>query len=88
MVSGPMPDPGRLRTPGTRAKAGMQSPGDLGPMEYSELDDADRWLVAAREAFPDLDIYRVAYGYLAAPGGTDLYAAADPDALIAKLRSR
>jgi len=57
-------------------------------MEYSEHDDTDRKLIAAREAFPDLDIYRVAWGYLAVPGGTDVYSAADMDGLIAKLRSR
>lgn len=80
MISGPPPP---------RAQTGdYQARGDLGPMEYSEHDDTDPRLIAAREAFPDLDIYRVAYGYLAVPGGTDVYAAADTDGLIAKLRSR
>lgn len=82
-ISGPPPpDAGPQR-----AKAGLQQRGDMGPVEYSELDDADRRLIAAREAFPDLDIYRVATGYLAVPGGIDVYVASDPDTLVAKLRA-
>ena len=78
MISGPPP----------RGKpGGYQARGDLGPIEYSEHDDTDRRLLAAREAFPDMDIYRVAYGYLAVPGGTPVYSAADPDTLIAKRRT-
>ena len=71
-----------------RAKPGRQPVKDIGPMEYSELDDVDHRLVAARETFPDQDIYRVPWGYLAAPGGTDLYSALDIDALVEKLRRR
>lgn len=74
--------------PPMKAKPGRQPVKDIGPMEYSELDDVDRRLVAAREAFPDQDIYRVPWGYLAAPGGTDLYSAVDIDALVEKLRRR
>lgn len=74
--------------PPMKAKPGRQPVKDTGPMEYSELDDVDKRLVAARETFPDHDIYRVPWGYLAAPGGTDLYSAVDIDALVEKLRRR
>jgi hypothetical protein len=74
--------------PPTRAKPGRQPVKDVGPLEYSELDDLDKRLVAARETFPDDDIYRVPWGYLAVPGGCDVYSASDIDALMEKLRRR
>ena len=69
-----------------KAKPGRQPVKDTGPLEYSELDDLDKRLVAARESFPEMDIYRVPWGYLAVPGGIDVYSAADIDALTEKLR--
>jgi hypothetical protein len=71
-----------------KAKPGRQPIKDAGPLEYSELDDLDNRLVAARETFSDMDIYRVAWGYLAVPGGIDVYGASDIDALVEKLRRR
>jgi len=59
-----------------------------GPLEYSELDDLDNPLIAARDAFPAWDIYRVSWGYLAVPGGIDVYLASDIAALAEKLRRR
>lgn len=79
---------GPMDTGPMKAKPGRQPIRDIGPLEYSELDDLDTRLVAARETFPDWDLYRVAYGYLAVPGGTDVYGAADIDALVEKLRRR
>jgi hypothetical protein len=71
-----------------RAKPGRQPIKDVGPLEYSELDDLDTRLIAARETFPEIDIYRVSWGYLAVPGGIDVYSASDIDALVGKLRHR
>lgn len=79
---------GPMGTGPLRAKPGRQPVKDVGPLEYSELDDLHPGLVAARETFPEMDIYRVAWGYLAVPGGIDVYGAADIDALVAKLRAR
>ena len=79
---------GPMNTGPMRAKPGRQPVKDVGPLEYSELDDLDKRLVAARETFPELDIYRVAWGYLAVPGGIDVYGASDIDALVEKLHRR
>jgi hypothetical protein len=61
---------------------------DLGPLEYTGLDDFDPQLLAARETFPHWDIYRAAWGYLAVPGSTTVYMASDVDGMIAKLRQQ
>ena len=74
--------------PPMKAKPGRQPIKDVGPLEYSELDDLQPGLVAARETFPDWDIYRVPWGYLAVPGGFNVYSATDLDALVEKLRRR
>jgi hypothetical protein len=60
--------------------------GDDGPLEYSPLDDFDKGLIAAREALPDFDIYRVSYGYIGVPADTTVFMAVDTDGLVAKLR--
>lgn len=58
-----------------------------GQLEYSPNDDLEPSLLAAREAFPDWDVYHAGHGYLAVPGGTAVFMASDVDALVRKLRS-
>ena len=60
---------------------------DMGPLEYTALDDLDPGLLAAREAYPDFDIFRAAWGYLAVPAGSVVFMAADISGLVAKLRA-
>lgn len=59
----------------------------MGPMEqHSALDQYDRRLLAAREAFPQWDIYRVFGGYLAVPKGAAVIQSIDVDGIVAKIR--
>lgn len=48
----------------------------------------ERWLAAAREAFPDWDFHAVFGGWEAVPKGTPVVRSVDLDGLVAKLRSR
>ena len=59
--------------------------GDVGPLEYSANDDLDPGLLAARDSLPEWDIYRVGHGYLAVPGGSDVFMAASVASLVVKL---
>jgi hypothetical protein len=61
------------------------SSGDLGPLEYSGLDDLDVPLLVARERFPDYDIFRLSWGYLAVPPGSIVFAASDVPSVMAKI---
>jgi hypothetical protein len=63
------------------------SPDELGPLEYSPNDGYDAKLQAAREAFPDWDIYHAGHGYLAVPGDTVVYMALNVDTLLLKIRA-
>lgn len=69
------------------ARRGASFPTITQPLEYSGLDDLDRPLIAARDAFPGWDIYRAAWGYLAVPGDSPVFMAVDTDGLVAKLRN-
>jgi hypothetical protein len=52
----------------------------------SVLDEQDTRLQAAREAFPDWDIFRVFAGYMAVPKDTPVFQSVDIDGITAKLR--
>ncbi len=56
----------------------------MGPM--SPLDQYDSRLLAAREAFPEWDIYHVFGGYLAVPKGTPIIQSIDTDGIVEKIR--
>jgi len=57
-------------------------------LTYSDIDERDSRLIAAREAHPGYDIYRVMQGYLAVPAGTPVYVASSVDGIVGKLRYR
>ena len=59
---------------------------DDAAVEYTPLDDYDHQLIAAREANPGWDIYRMYGAYVATPAGAVVYAAITVDALVGKLR--
>ena len=52
-----------------------------GPLEYGPLDDLDGPLLA-RQRFPELDFYRLSWGYLCVPGGSVVFAASDVPSLV------
>jgi hypothetical protein len=54
--------------------------------QHSTLDQYDSRLLAAREAFPEWDIYRVFGGYLAVPKGTPVVQSIDTDGIVEKIR--
>lgn len=48
--------------------------------------ETERWLTAAREAYPEWDIIEVFAGYLATPAGTPVIQSSDLDGIVAKIR--
>lgn len=52
----------------------------------SVLDQEDRWLEAARKAYPEWDIIRVFAGYIATPKGTPVIQGIDVDSVVGKIR--
>jgi hypothetical protein len=54
---------------------------------HSILDESDTRLLAAREAFPDWDIFHVFGGYMAVPKGAPVIQSTDVDGIVAKIRS-
>lgn len=59
----------------------------MGPVEsQAPLDQDDRPLQAAREAFPEWDIYTVFGGYLAVPKGATVIQAMYVDGIVEKIR--
>jgi hypothetical protein len=53
---------------------------------HSVLAAEDTRLLAARDAYPDWDIYRVFGGYLAVPKGTPVIQSIDVDGIVEKIR--
>jgi hypothetical protein len=59
----------------------------MGPVErQSVLAEGDKRLTAAREAFPEWDIYPVFGGYLAVPKGAPVIQGIDVDSVVGKIR--
>jgi hypothetical protein len=56
----------------------------MGPR--NALGEGDGRLKAAREAFPEWDIYPVFGGYLAVPKGTPVIQSIDTDGIVEKIR--
>jgi hypothetical protein len=65
---------------------GPMEPMNSRALEYDPLDDFDVLLIAAREAFPDFDVFHAGHGYLAVTAGSTVYMAGSVDALVDKLR--
>lgn len=62
----------------------------MGPYEIQTAAQADaeneRWLAAAKEAFPGWDFHKVFGGWEAVPTGTPVIRSMDLDGIITRLR--